>query len=172
VIDKTTIKDYIGTWWLSAIMLPICAYFVFFYPTSTFMDNADLLIHEAGHFFFGFFGQFIRVLGGTIMQIVLPGLLIWHFFAHGYRTGTQIALFWLGHNLLNIAVYASDARTRQLPLLGGNKSGHDWHYLLGRLGLLEFDQAVGTVFAILGAVVFLILIILPQYAMWSGSEES
>lgn len=171
-MDRTEFRDIVGTWWLSALMVPVCAYFVFFYPTSTFMDNADLLIHEAGHFFFGFFGQFIRVAGGTLMQIIVPCLLVWHFSMHGYRTGTQIALFWLGHNFLNIAVYASDARARELPLLGGNRAGHDWHYMLGRLGILEMDQVVGTFFAIVGAIVFLITIVLPHYAMWSGSEES
>ena len=161
-----------STWWLSAIMLPVCAYFVFGYPTSTFMDNADLLIHEAGHVFFGLFGTFMRVAGGTLMQMIVPGLLVWHFYVHGYRTGTQMSLFWLGHNLLNIAVYASDARSRELPLLGGDKAGHDWHYLLGRLGILELDLAVGAVFFTLGGFVFVSLLILPHYAMWSGSEES
>ncbi len=170
-MDRTEFRDLAGTWWLSAVMLPIAAYFVFFYPTSTFMDNADLLIHEAGHFVFGFFGEFIRVLGGTLMQLIIPSLLVWYFYRNSYRTGTQLSFFWLGHNLLNIAKYAADARARQLPLLGGNKSGHDWHYMLGRLGILELDQAVGTLFAILGACVLFIMIILPQYAMWS-SEES
>lgn len=169
MIDKTTIKDYIGTWWLSAIMLPICAYFVFFYPTSTFMDNADLLIHEAGHFFFGFFGQFIRVAGGTLMQILLPSLLVWHFMVHGYRTGAQIALFWLGQNFLNISVYAADARARLLPLLGGNRSGHDWHYLLGQTGILEHDVLVGYVFVGLAIVTFATLLVLPRFVAQQSS---
>ena len=85
---------------------------------------------------------------------------------------TQISLFWLGHSFLNVAVYASDARARQLPLLGGNRAGHDWHYMLGRLGILEYDHFVGWIFFALGVAVFLIMLVLPRYAMWSGSEES
>ena len=171
-MNRVDVRELLRTWWLSGLMLMVCAYFVFFYPTSTFMDNADLLVHEAGHFFFGFFGHFIRVLGGTLMQLIVPSLLVWHFYVHAYRTGTQISLFWLGHSFLNVAVYASDARARQLPLLGGNRAGHDWHYMLGRLGILEYDQLVGWIFFGFGVVVFLVLLVLPRYAMWSGSEES
>ena len=36
----------------------------------TWIDNADLVIHEAGHIFFMFFGKFIHFAGGTLMQII------------------------------------------------------------------------------------------------------
>ena len=106
------------------------------------------------------------------MQLIVPCLLVWHFYVHGYRTGTQVSLFWLGHSFLNIAVYAADARARQLPLLGGNRAGHDWYYMLGQLGILELDQTVGWVFFAFGVIVFVILLVLPQFVLWSGSEEA
>jgi hypothetical protein len=36
------------------------------------IDNVDLAIHEAGHVFFGPFGEFIGFLGGTLMQLIVP----------------------------------------------------------------------------------------------------
>jgi len=37
-----------------------------------------------------------------------------------------------------------DARAQALPLLGGEDTLHDWNYILGRLSLLRWDQAVGN----------------------------
>ena len=148
---------------MSIVLLPVCIHFLLQRGEYGLLDNADLLIHEAGHFFFGFFGQFIRMAGGTLMQIALPSLLVWSFLANSYRTGAQIALFWLGHNFLNISVYAADARSRALPLLGGNRSGHDWHYLLGQLGILEYDAAVGYFFVALAVISFGMAIVMPRF---------
>jgi hypothetical protein len=33
-----------------------------------FLDNVDLVPHEAGHMLFSWFGEFIMVLGGTMGQ--------------------------------------------------------------------------------------------------------
>ncbi|MDX1430137.1 MAG: hypothetical protein R3282_07615 [Rhodothermales bacterium] len=163
MIDRSTALDLWRDWRVSIILLPLCIYSVVEREDYGLLDNADLLVHEAGHFFFGFFGQFIRVAGGTLMQIALPSLLVWHFLRHSYRTGAQISMYWLGHNFLNISVYAADARARLLPLLGGNRSGHDWHYLLGRTGLLEHDDVVGYFFVALAILTFLLLLIMPWF---------
>src|SRR2546427_4689979 len=32
---------------------------------SLFVDNVNLMIHEAGHFFFSWFGHTVMILGGT-----------------------------------------------------------------------------------------------------------
>ncbi len=127
------------------------------------MDNVDLIIHEAGHFFFRFFGRFMMFLGGTLMQLIVPSMLIANFVVHDYRFGTQVSLFWLGHNLINISVYAADARARQLPLLGGNAVQHDWWTMLGMLDLLEYDQLIGHMFFGLAILVFVLLLVLPKF---------
>lgn len=154
-------KDWIS----SAIFLPICLYFVLNRGEYTLLDNADLIIHEAGHFIFAFFGKFIRFAGGTIMQILLPSILVYHFYVHDYRLGVQVFLFWLGHNLINISVYAADARARQLPLLGGDFVQHDWWTMLGMLNLLEYDQLIGHLFFGAAILVFLLLLITPRFMM-------
>ncbi|MBT8379883.1 MAG: hypothetical protein KJN64_11720 [Ignavibacteria bacterium] len=125
------------------------------------MDNIDLVIHEAGHFFFSFFGKFIYTLGGTLMQIILPSIIAGFFLRNNYRTGVQFSLLWLGQNFINISVYAADARARNLPLLGGNKVYHDWHYMLGELNLLEQDQIVGYFFFGVAILIFIIAVLMP-----------
>ena len=153
--------DNVKRWIPSVIIIPIAAYWVFNRGEFGLLDNADLVIHEAGHFFFSFFGKFIYTLGGTLMQIILPSIIASFFFRNNYRTGVQFALLWLGQNLINISAYAADARARKLPLLGGNKVYHDWHYLLGEIGILEYDHIVGYVFVGIAITIFAVAILMP-----------
>lgn len=118
-----------------------------------FLDYVNLVIHEAGHIIFGFCGEFIHFLGGTLMQLIFPALVAGYFMRRRETIGSQFGLFWLGESCLNVSVYAADARAQQLELVGGGE--HDWYYLLSRLGLLERDQAVAACFVVLAAAFFL-----------------
>ncbi len=166
--NKRNLRDlyhaHLKEWTASLLLfLPVCLYFALHRGDYTLLDNADLIIHEAGHFFFTLLGPFLRISGGTLMQIILPAILVWHFYRHDYRFGTQVSLFWLGHNFINISVYAADARARLLPLLGGDRAGHDWWNMLGMLGLLDYDQFVGVFFYGLALLAFVALLALPRY---------
>ena len=133
--------------WIGTIVLaPIVIYYSLNAGKFTFIDYINLLIHEGGHGVFKIFGKFIYSLGGTLMQIIIPGMFVVYYFVTKKKFGTQVFLVWLGENLLNISVYASDAQTQKLPLLGGNKVYHDWNWILGQVGLLEYDYAVGYFF--------------------------
>jgi hypothetical protein len=153
--------DSIKKWIPSVIILPLALYFTLTRGQYGIIDNADLVIHEAGHFFFSFFGKYIYTLGGSLMQILLPGFIFWYFLSNYYRTGMQFTLLWIGQNFVNISVYAADARAQALPLLGGNSVYHDWHYLLSEIHLLEYDQEIGLMVYGIGMVIFLLAIILP-----------
>ncbi len=151
----------IRKWITSGVLFLFSLYFILGRGNYSLIDNADLIIHEAGHFFFGFMGSFIHAAGGTIMQILFPLFIAFYFFRTGYRTGFQIFIFWLGQNLINISVYAADAQVRKLRLLGNGK--HDWTYMLGKLGLLDQAEAVGYLFFGTAVVVILIALLLPLY---------
>lgn len=153
--------DELKKWIPSIIILPIALYWIFNRGEYGMIDNADLVIHEAGHLFFKFFGKYIYTLGGTLMQIILPSIILFYFFRNEYRTGMQFSLLWLGQNFINISVYAADAQARRLPLLGGNSVYHDWHYLLGEIGLLQYDAEVGYFFFGIAILLFIVTIIMP-----------
>jgi hypothetical protein len=115
-----------------------------------FLDYVNLVFHEAGHFFFAFFGEFLGILGGSILQVLIPAIVVGHFVWQRHMYSAAIALFWVGQSLFNVSVYVKDARARVLPLLGDDISAHDWHNILGRLGLLRWDQAIGNLIYLLG----------------------
>jgi hypothetical protein len=105
------------------------------------LDGANLLFHEAGHPLFGVFGwEALSVLGGTLMQLLVPTLVTGSFWLKRDTVGTASAGLWTCENLLNIARYVADARAQVLPLVGGGE--HDWTDLLSRWGLLAQDTAV------------------------------
>lgn len=153
--------DEFKKWITSLIIFPIALYWTLNRGKFTLIDNINLVIHEAGHLFFMFFGKFIYTLGGTLMQIILPSLIVWTFLKNRYRTGVQFSLLWLGQNFINISVYAADAKARKLPLLGGNKVYHDWHYMLTELGILDYDYLVGYFFYSIAIIIFIVVILLP-----------
>lgn len=150
-------KPWIG----SLVLLPVYIYYAVNRGEYTFIDNFNLLIHEGGHGIFRFFGDFIYTLGGTLMQIILPVIFTYYFYSNKKRFGVQVSVLWLGQNLMNIAVYAADARVRKLPLLGGSKVYHDWHWMLGRLGVLEYDTLIGHIFYGMGIVMFITSFLMP-----------
>lgn len=148
-------------WIPSLIIFPIALYWTLNRGEYGLIDNVDLVIHEAGHLFFMFFGKFIYTLGGTLMQLIIPSLIAFSFFRNDYRTGVQFGLLWLGQNFINISVYAADAQAKKLPLLGGNKVYHDWNYMLSELGIIEYDFIVGYIFFGIAILIFILTVLLP-----------
>jgi hypothetical protein len=115
------------------------------------LSMVDFVVHEAGHLMFGFLGQFISVLGGTLAQLFIPITCILLSFRKRQWVNLSIFLFWLGQSLVQISRYAWDARTQELKLFspglmfGGPAPLHDWHYLLDKTGLLWADHIIGGI---------------------------
>ena len=118
--------------------------------TYRFLDRVDLIFHEAGHVIFAFFGEFIGIMGGSIMQVLIPAIVVGYFFFHRQPYSAAVTLFWVGQSLFNVSVYVKDARARALPLLGDDISAHDWYNILSRLHLLNWDQVIGNLVYTLG----------------------
>lgn len=127
-----------------------------------FLDNLELLLHEAGHFIFSAFGDFLSILGGTIGQIVLPIIFIIYFFYYAQYYSGSIMLFWLGQDFINVSYYIKDARAMKLELIGDT---HDWNYLLGKFNLLEKDIIIGQYVFIAGAILIVVALLFGLYAL-------
>ncbi len=107
----------------------------------------NLVFHEAGHVIFGFFGRFMTVLGGSLLQFLVPVILAGAFLRQRNVFGAVVCTWWAGQNLLDLAPYIADARALQLVLLGGKTGaeveGHDWEFILTQLGWLHLDRTLG-----------------------------
>lgn len=153
---KTHFKNY----WLGYILFAAGIYFVSIRGTYTFLDFIDLLIHEPGHLIFGLFGEFIQFLGGTLMQILLPLSMAIISFIKGWKYTTQLFLFWLGHNFINISVYVDDANKMKLHIIGGI---HDWNWMLNKIGLIDYAEEIGLFFVGLSIITFIVMFFVPYF---------
>ncbi len=125
---------------------------------GSFLHNVDLVFHEAGHVVFSPFGQFLTVVGGSLLQIIVPIICaIALVRTSGDRTGAALCAWWAGQNLVDLAPYIGDARALQLPLLGGRTGadveGHDWEWILGHVGWLQHDRTLASAAHALGSIV-------------------
>ncbi len=170
--QKETLLDKIIPWIGSLIIFPFVLFFIFNKGNFNFLDYFNLLVHEGGHGVFKIFGlKFIHALGGTLMQIIIPGMFVVFYYIKKKKLGFQFFMLLMGENLINISVYASDAQKRALPLLGGNKVYHDWNYLLTATNILEYDFVVGYIFYFLGVISFIVALLAPLFIVLNQKTE-
>ena len=114
---------------------------------SSILHMPNLVFHEAGHVIFSFFGRFMTVLGGSLLQFLIPVTLAVAFLRQKNAFGAVVCTWWAGQNLLDVAPYIADARALELVLLGGKTGaeveGHDWEFILTQLGWLHLDRTLG-----------------------------
>lgn len=154
---------------LGVALLPLCALFA----TANYVHTSnplillvhafDLIVHEAGHVVFRWFGTTMAAAGGSILQLALPALFVFQGVYWDHRAGTQLSLLLLGQNFVDVSIYAADAQARALPLLGGDRVFHDWHLILGNLGLLEATPLIAGVLYGLAFVAWGAMLIAPRW---------
>ena len=151
------LEDKFGDWKPISRLVAIlwlCFYALFFIyafasePGFLFLDHVNLIIHEGGHFFFSWFGDTVRILGGTLGELIVPLLCALYFFWQREATGFAFSAFWFFENFPYIGTYMADARTSSLPLVGADES--DWTILFTQWGLLAQDQRIGGIMRTLG----------------------
>lgn len=140
---------------------------------TSFMHNVNLVFHEAGHWIFLPFGEFIMVLGGTLGQLLMPLIVIVALIRQNRDNfGASLGLWWFAQSMMDVAPYVNDARAGQLVLLGGvtgrDMPGiHDWHNILSDLGVLRHDHRIAAGFDTTGEILMWLAFVWGGYILWS-----
>jgi hypothetical protein len=127
---------------------------------ASFLHLISIPFHEAGHILLAPFGHLLMSLGGSLLQVLVP-VACWVAFSTSSPDawGRVVAAWWTGQNLTDVALYINDARALRLVLLGGRTGaeveGHDWEFILGRLGLLARDHQMAWTVHAVGALLML-----------------
>lgn len=164
-------------WWTRA---PLWLYFAYvlirhwFQPGDyrSLFDSLNLGVHELGHFIFRPFGEFMTAAGGTITQCLAPIISVLMFYRQKDFFGIAVCFCWLATNLWGVAIYAGDARALVLQLVAPGHGvlprgeGHDWNYMLGRLGMLQWDTTIEWLFRLLATSVMLVGLALGAWILW------
>ena len=134
------------------------------------IDLVFIPIHEGGHLLFRFFGEFLAVAGGTILQLTVPLMLAAFFVFQRQILGTVFCIFFFFEQFLPIATYMADARAQELPLLtvgDGDDVIHDWAYLFGKFGVLDHDTQIAHAVRLLGWVGMIAIV---SWMIWRGLQ--
>jgi hypothetical protein len=141
---------------------------------QSIFKGLNLGIHELGHFVFGLLGEFMGVVGGTFLQCLVPIGSMAMFLRQRDFFAIAVCFGWLSTNLFDVATYAGDARTMELPLVspGAWDVIHDWNYLLGRMGLLKADQTIAFLFRAGGVLTMLVCLAAGGWLLWKMARPS
>jgi len=140
-----------GRWW--HVRIPVLAFLAWVWIRhaqdpryQSVFKGLNLGIHELGHYVFGPFGDIPGVLGGSVLQCLVPLIAAAMFVRQRDGFAVCFAFGWLGTNLFEVATYAGDAVKMSLPLVtpGGGHPIHDWNYFLGNYGWLRHTDAVAA----------------------------
>ena len=154
----------------------LAALYCFYYASTItdwhFIDNVDLLIHEAGHLLFLPFGQFMHVLMGSGFQILFPAVFVGYFVLQKDFYSASFCLMWVSFNIFTVSVYAGDAVRMQLPLLGGDNVEHDWHWILSQLHALQYTDSIANGMFYTGLLVLSFAVVGVLYFSGTGEDAS
>ena len=118
-----------------------------------FIDSANLVVHEAGHLLFSWFGTTLGLWGGTILQWLVPLLLAAYFYRERQPAAFAFCMFFFFENWLYTAAYMADARAMALPLVTTGDSDfveHDWNTIFSSMGVLQYDTLIAGIVRLLG----------------------
>jgi hypothetical protein len=132
--------------WPRALLLGYLAYAGVRHLVSdeyrSWFSGITLAFHEMGHLLFVALGDTLHMLGGSILQVVVPlaaALYLW--LRQGDFFGLAVGGSWLSYSLWELAIYVADARRENLPLVGfGDDPQHDWATLLTRWQVLNYGD--------------------------------
>lgn len=175
---------FLKQWWLSILLIPFVIYHVhqvywtlhfniFFSISYSFpfpinlenflVQNFLLIVHEAGHTFYGFFGnRTLTILGGSLNEILLPVIILAYFIFNKKAKGTQFGFYLVGSAWISVAFYAADGAQRQLPLIANlGRESHDWGILLRQWNMVDMAGTFGIIFASIGIICFILALLVP-----------
>jgi hypothetical protein len=150
--------------WATTLQWPLAAAVVVALAALTYTRNgwipllsgADLGVHEFGHLVFVWSPTIWEQFAGSFMQVALPLVVAACFWRRRDAFATIVTLAWAAESLNNVSVYVYDATRMVLPLFNddGSGAGHDWHNILGELGLLGSTDQLAYLVRALSVALF------------------
>jgi hypothetical protein len=152
--------------WLYA---PLWCFFVYLYIQilGWSQDSSNLLlgglyfiefgVHEASHIVTAWLPQIICAAAGSIGEMSFTILIAVAAWREKSYFALSFALLWVMLAMNSAGIYMADARAQKLQLIGlGPEPRHDWNFVFGQLGWLDWDTVIGGSVRFVGDVVGLV----------------
>ncbi len=134
----------------------------------SWFGGITLAFHEAGHMIFAGLGNTMMLLGGSIMQVLVPLVAaVYLLVRQGDYFGFGVGACWLSYALWELALYIWDAAREELPLVGfSDDPQHDWGTLLTQWGILNSCDTIAFVVRVLATLIWGGAIVLGAWLCW------
>ena len=111
-------------------------------------------VHEVSHLIFAFLPAIYVALAGSVGEIAFTVLLLFATLKGKAYFAAVFAGLWIMLAMHNVGRYMADARSMALPLVGpGGAPKHDWNFIFGELGWLNYDTAIGGTVILFGTLI-------------------
>jgi hypothetical protein len=110
-------------------------------------DGITLVFHEMGHLVCKGLGHTIYILGGSVMQLLVPtAAAVYLLVRQRDWSGFAVGMAWLSFSGFNLATYIGDANKENLPLasMSPEMPKHDWATLLTEWHVLNSCDRFAT----------------------------
>lgn len=122
----------------------------------SWFGGITLAFHELGHVVFSVFGRTWMLLGGSLMQLLVPSAAaLYLLIRQGDWFGLSVGQAWLAFSSWDLATYVGDANKEQLPLVSlGGTPEHDWSTLLTQWHVLNACDAIASALRVLAFLIW------------------
>ena len=134
------------------------------------IDNINLPVHETGHLLFAPLGGTFQLLGGTLLQLLLPLAFAAYFTAHHDEHAASIGIWWVGQNFMNISSNMADAQPMSLSLVSGGD--RDWNILFAEWGVASHATQYAQLAHGFGFLVMLVATVWGLFDVLTAREQA
>ena len=143
-------------------------------PITTMMFG----LHEMAHAVTGWLPAVLTAAMGSVAELALPLTVIFISYHRRAYVTTFISTAWIHLSTMSVGRYIADAQTQRMPLVSIdstlNEDGlalHDWNFVLGKLGLLEYGTFIGTSFKLVGIALAVSTLITYAYCIYLMTKK-
>jgi hypothetical protein len=124
---------------------------------ASLLNCVNIAVHETGHVLFAQSGGTLALLGGTLLQLLLPLALAMHFTMRRDEHAASVCVWWIGQNL--IVIGSMMAGTTDLALPDPWRGEQEWHLLFGQWDVILFAMQYAQLTRGLGVLVMLVSVV-------------
>lgn len=140
----------------------------------SWIDLVDFFIHEFWHIFFGvFWNEFLSVAWWTLLQVIIPFLLLFMFLKQRDYFAVALSYAWLWTNFFYISTYSWDAVKMNLPLVWtwSWEVIHDWFYMFNKLWIIQHTDLISGFFYFIAIVLFVLSFFYSSILIFNRFKE-
>ena len=138
------------------------------------ISAVDFGLHEMAHVITGAFPAVITAASGSLSEIFLGMVLVFTALRTRYYFTSLFCTVWFAFGCKSAGQYMADARAQQLDLVSpfSDNAIHDWHFVFGKLHLLQQDTLIGGLVKFGGYLAMTMSLVFGAWLVYKFATEN